>query len=99
MRQNLEASRGLAYAESVEIALAERIGRPEARRLVEAACRRAQSEGRHLKEVLAEGPEALRQLPELDTLFDPGRATRAAERMVDDVLRLHERERARMAAS
>jgi 3-carboxy-cis,cis-muconate cycloisomerase len=99
MRQNLEASRGLAYAEGVEIALAQRIGRPEARRLVEAACRRARSEGRHLKEVLAEGPEALAQLPGLEALFDPDRATRAAERMVDDVLQLHERERARMAAS
>jgi 3-carboxy-cis,cis-muconate cycloisomerase len=99
MRQNLEASRGLAYAEGVEIALAQRIGRPEARRLVEAACRRARSEGRHLKEVLAEGPEALGQLPGLEALFDPGRATRAAERMVDDVLQLHERERARLAAS
>jgi 3-carboxy-cis,cis-muconate cycloisomerase len=99
MRQNLEASSGLVYTEAVEIALAERIGRPDARRRVEAACRRAQSEGRHLKEVLGSDPEALRQLPELEALFDPGRATRAAERMVDDVLQLHERDRARTAAS
>ena len=101
MRQNLEASRGLAYAEAVEIALVPLAGRADARRLVEAACRRAEEEGRHLKDVLASDPEICRQLPELEPLFDPGRATRAAERMVDEVLRLHERERerARLAAS
>ncbi len=101
MSRNLEASRGLVFSEAVETALAGRVGRASARRLVSAACRRAQAEGRHLKELLASEPEIVRHLPaaELEPLFDPHSAVGAAERMVDAVLRLHERERAKPATS
>jgi 3-carboxy-cis,cis-muconate cycloisomerase len=101
MRANLEATRGLVYSEAVEIALAGRVGRQDARRLVEAACRRARSEGRHLKEVLASDREVAPHLPasELEPLFDPLRALGSAERLVDGVLRRHDAARGKPAAS
>jgi 3-carboxy-cis,cis-muconate cycloisomerase len=101
MRANLEATRGLVYSEAVEIALAGRVGRQDARRLVDAACRRARAEGRHLEEVLASDREVAPHLPasELEPLFDPLRALGSAERLVDGVLRRHDAGRGKPAAS
>jgi 3-carboxy-cis,cis-muconate cycloisomerase len=88
MATNLEATRGLVYAEQVEMALAARTGRASARRLVEAACDRARSEALHLREVLAADAEVARHLKaaELEALFDARRALGVAERFVDRVL-------------
>ncbi len=88
MAANLEASRGLVFAEAVEIALAERIGRAAARRLVEDACGQVRARGRHLREVLAGNAEASRHLPadELERLFDPQRQPGATDQLIDRVL-------------
>ena len=56
MRQNLDATHGLIFAEAVSTALADRIGKMPAHMLVEAACKRAQEQNRHLLEVLREEP-------------------------------------------
>jgi 3-carboxy-cis,cis-muconate cycloisomerase/3-oxoadipate enol-lactonase len=91
MEANLHLTRGLVFAEAVQMALAERIGRPAAQELVEAACRRAQGEGRHLQEVLSADPAVGRHLsPDvLAHLFDPRRALGAADRLIDRVLASH----------
>ncbi len=96
MAANLEASRGLVFAEAVEIALAEKTGRAAARRLVEDACRQAQAEGRHLREVLAGEAAVSRQLPagELARLFDPQRRLGATDRLIDRVLATRAAQRA-----
>ena len=88
MSANLEASRGLVFAEAAETALAARVGRAEARRLVEAACRRVQAQGFHLREALAADPEIARQLPpvELAGLFDARRQLGVADRLIDRAL-------------
>jgi 3-carboxy-cis,cis-muconate cycloisomerase len=52
MRQNLDLTGGLVLAESVSMALRERVGRSEAHRLVEAACRRSVEQGRPFREEL-----------------------------------------------
>ena len=91
MAANLEASRGLVFAEGIQLALAKKTGRAHAQRLVEAACRRAQGEGRHLREVLAEDTAVGRDLPsvELERLFDLHRYVSVTGPLIDRVLRRH----------
>jgi len=97
MAANLEATHGLVYAEAVQMAVAEKTGRAAAQRLLEAACRRAQAEGRHLREVLADDPTVERHVPpdELERLLDPRRYVAAAEALVDRVLARHAAARAK----
>jgi 3-carboxy-cis,cis-muconate cycloisomerase len=88
MRENLELTRGLIYAEAVTKALGKKIGRPQAHELLEVACRRAQTEKRHLREVLAQDETINHQLSanELEHLFDPRKYLGAAETFVDWVV-------------
>jgi 3-carboxy-cis,cis-muconate cycloisomerase len=73
MRENLDATHGLVFAEAVTMALAEKIGRAQAHTVLETASRRALSGGLSLREVLAEDDAVRAQLgPEtLDALFVP----------------------------
>lgn len=75
MRQNLEVTGGLLFAENVSLALAPKIGKTEASRFMEAACREALRQGQHLKNYLAEQPLIQQQFTpdELTVLFDPSR--------------------------
>jgi len=88
MRRNLDATHGLIMAEAVSLALGEHIGRSEAHQLVEAACRRAITEGRHLRAVLGEGAEIRQHLPAeaLDRLLDPTHYTGSANAFIDRAL-------------
>lgn len=88
MRANFELTRGLVMAEAVQTALAERLGRLPAHDLVEAACRRALAEGRHLREVLAEEEAVTAALnpTRLDALFDPLGYLGATENFIEAVL-------------
>jgi len=88
MRENIDATRGLVMAEAVTMALAGKIGKHEAHKLVESACRRAVSEGAHLRDVLAREPAVMAQVtPEaLDRLFAPESYLGMAERFVQRVL-------------
>jgi 3-carboxy-cis,cis-muconate cycloisomerase len=56
MRQNLDATHGLIFAEAVSNALANRMGKMPAQMLVEAACKKAQKQNRRLLDVLREEP-------------------------------------------
>src|SRR5262249_31892138 len=73
MRANLEFTHGLIYAEAVTFALSEKLDRGSAHKLVVAACRRSQSEDRHLRDVLASDPTIAKILDanSLSRLFDP----------------------------
>ncbi len=62
MRANVEASGGVLLAESVAMALAERIGKHEAHAAVADACRRAADDGRPLGDVLGDDPRVTRHL-------------------------------------
>lgn len=88
MRSNLEATRGLILAEAVTMALGRHVGRAAAHERVEAACRRAVEQGRHLREVLAEDPQVQRHLSAamLDKLFDPAAYLGSADKLVERVL-------------
>jgi 3-carboxy-cis,cis-muconate cycloisomerase len=88
MRENLEATGGLIYAEAISNALARTIGRAAAHELVESACQRAREEGRHLLEVILSAAGITEHLSreELKSLFDPQLHVRAAARLVDGAL-------------
>ena len=70
MRSNLDATKGVVFAERATILLGEKLGRDVAHRVLEEAARKSVSQGRHLAEILTEMPEvtshidraALRQL-------------------------------------
>ena len=72
MRENLEATNGLIYAEAVSMALGDRLGKLPAHMQVEAACRKAAMEKRHLKDVLREetGLRGYLTPADLESLFD-----------------------------
>jgi 3-carboxy-cis,cis-muconate cycloisomerase len=91
MRENLERTGGLIFAESVQMALSPALGRTAAHGLVEAACRRAQDERRHLQDVLAADPDVVAHLSRerLQALFDPQGGVGLAEALVERVLAAH----------
>ncbi|HUL15584.1 MAG TPA: 3-carboxy-cis,cis-muconate cycloisomerase [Terriglobales bacterium] len=88
MRENLEFTRGLTYSEAVSMVLSEKLGRQPAHERIAAACRRAQTENRHLREILAADPELSALLPpaDLDLLFDPASYLGSADPFIDRVL-------------
>jgi 3-carboxy-cis,cis-muconate cycloisomerase len=88
MRANLELTNGLIYAEAVTFALSKKIDRFAAHRLVEGACRRAQSEQRHLREVLCGDREVgtLLDSKSLHELFEPANYLGSAHRFIEAVL-------------
>lgn len=88
MRQNLDATHGLVLAETVSIALASKLGRQAAHQVVEEACRTAESQCRHLRDVLAADARVTAHLPaaDLSRLLDPEQYLGLAESLVDSVL-------------
>jgi 3-carboxy-cis,cis-muconate cycloisomerase len=73
MRDNLELTHGLVFAEAAQMALAPSLGRDTAHALVARACRRALAEHVHLRDILAGDPDVARVLDRarIDALFDP----------------------------
>ena len=92
MEQNLELTRGLVFAEAVQMALGSALGRLPAHDLVQAAAKRALAEKRALKDVLAADPQVTKHLPpaELARLFDPAQYLGASQAMIDRVLAAHD---------
>jgi 3-carboxy-cis,cis-muconate cycloisomerase len=72
MRANLDATHGLIMAEAMTFALAEKIGKSDAHRLVETASKKAVAERLHLRSVLTNDPR-------VTALLDPGRITQLFE--------------------
>jgi 3-carboxy-cis,cis-muconate cycloisomerase len=73
MRSNLAATRGQIMAEAVSVALAGKLGNPEACRIVEEGIRKAANSKRDLQDVLGEDERVRRclSLGELAKLFEP----------------------------
>ncbi|WP_287497642.1 3-carboxy-cis,cis-muconate cycloisomerase [Pandoraea sp. CB10b_02] len=88
MRANVDITHGLIMAEAVTMALAESMGRLEAHRRVEARCRDAIAQRRHLLDVLREDEAitALLSAEALARLTEPQHYLGAAETFVDRVL-------------
>jgi 3-carboxy-cis,cis-muconate cycloisomerase len=88
MLKNLEATRGLIFAEAVTMALGDRLGKMPAHTLVESACKKARTENRHLKDVLREEQDLQSYLTpaDLDGLFEVRNYLGSAEDFVRRVL-------------
>ena len=89
MRQNIELTRGLVYAEDVSVALATHIGKPRADQAVKLACERARAKQQHLRDVLLSDPGTIEWLDAmtLEQIFRPENALGASNELIDRVLR------------
>lgn len=89
MRDNIDAGLGLTHSQSVLLALVDSgLSRDEAYRLVQEAAMKAQSEKRHLREVVSSDKEFATVHSQLDQLFDETRMLQHAGRAVDAVAHL-----------
>jgi 3-carboxy-cis,cis-muconate cycloisomerase len=88
MRANLEATRGLIMAEAVAFALAAKIGKQEAHRIVEEVSRKAAAAKRDLQDVLREDDRVKLSLSvgELAKLFEPMGYQGAAQTFIDRIV-------------
>jgi 3-carboxy-cis,cis-muconate cycloisomerase len=91
MRRNLKITQGLILAEAASMALAKYLGKEAAHELVEAACRSAVAEKKHLRDVLAVDARVAKHLSaaDLDRLFDPANYTGLAAKLVERALAQH----------
>ena len=89
MKRNLDATHGLIFAEAVSMALAARIGKADAHKVVEEASKKACASGTHFREVLAGEKVVAKHLSaaELDRLFTPENYLGAAGEFVDRVVK------------
>lgn len=88
MRGNLDMGGGLLLAESLTMALARRVGRPEAYRLVQAAVARVREEGTTLREA-AMADEQIRAVvteDEIDQALDPAGYLGSTDAFIDRAL-------------
>ena len=88
MLRNLEGSQGLIFAEAIAMALADRIGKSEAHRIVEDASKKATRERKHLREILSaeEAVTSLIPATELAKIFEPMNYIGVADQFIDRVI-------------
>src|SRR5450755_1795771 len=88
MQANLDATHGLIMAEAVTMALAGKIGKSEAHHLMEAASKKAVSEKKHLRDILAKDPKvtALLSADKLAKLFEPMAYQGVSQALIDRLL-------------
>src|SRR5438477_3416033 len=88
MRVNLDATGGLIMAEAVTFALAEKIGKSEAHRLIEEACKKAVAVKQHLRDVLSAEPKITSHLgaEQLAKLFEPMAYQGISQTLIDRLL-------------
>lgn len=95
MRANLDRTRGQVMAEAVKMALAERLGGPEAHALVERACASAMRDNGHLRDAIAAEPRAAAVLSraDLERLFAPGAYLGVSQELIDRAIAVQGRSR------
>ena len=88
MRENLELTKGLIFAEAITAALGETNGRSQARELIDAASERAIKEKRHLRDVINDDQKIAKHLSadELDKLFDARNYNGSSSDFIDRVI-------------
>lgn len=88
MRANLDSTHGLVMAEAVSMALAEKAGKSDAHRIVEAASRKAIETRKHLRDVLSKDARVTAHLDtnKLKSLFEPMSYQGASQALIDRLL-------------
>lgn len=89
MAENLEKTGGLILAEAVQMAIGARLGRGPAHEILDAACRRAVQEKRHLRDILQSTPAvtAVLSTAEINRLLDPRGYLGVTQDFIDRALR------------
>jgi 3-carboxy-cis,cis-muconate cycloisomerase len=86
MRANLGETRGRIMAEAVAFALAAKVGKEEAHRILEEGSRQATATKRDLQDVLSEDERVKLSVGELARLFDPAGYQGAAQTLIDRII-------------
>jgi 3-carboxy-cis,cis-muconate cycloisomerase len=88
MRENLELTKGLIFAEAITTALGEKISRSHARELIDAAGERAIKDQRHLRDVINDDQKIAEHLAggQLDKLFDARNYAGTSSAFIDAVI-------------
>jgi 3-carboxy-cis,cis-muconate cycloisomerase len=88
MRENLELTKGLIFAEAITAALGEKISRSQARELIDAASAQTIKEKLHLRDVINDDQKIAKHLSadQLDHLFDARNYTGTSSEFIDRVL-------------
>ncbi len=88
MSANLDMTGGLIMAESLTMALAPHLGRPEAQRIVKALCDRAASSGVRLHQAALEEAQVhtILSLEEIDKALDPGNYLGSTDAFINQAL-------------
>jgi 3-carboxy-cis,cis-muconate cycloisomerase len=88
---NLDVTQGLLMAEAVVMALAPKLGREPARRLLEQSCRKATAAGLPLRAILSAESKItdLLSVQELDLLLEPSHYLGSADRFITAALQRH----------
>jgi len=85
MRQNIELTQGLIFAETVALALAETQGKQTAHDTIKTACQQVISTGQNLRLVLEEMNLGF-STQELDQFFQPEKAIGSSLEIIDEIL-------------
>lgn len=88
MKENLAMTRGLIMAESLTMVLATRIGRPEAYRIVQEACKRVIGSDKDLRQAVLEDAQVSKLLSpeEIDHALDPSKYLGSTDVFIDRAL-------------
>lgn len=88
MHHNIECTHGLIMAEAVMMALAPHLGRLNAHHVVEAACKTAVAEQKHLKDIISQVDEVKQYFnaSQLDEIFKPESYLGNIQDQIDAVL-------------
>ncbi|HEY4324047.1 MAG TPA: 3-carboxy-cis,cis-muconate cycloisomerase [Mucilaginibacter sp.] len=87
MRNNLELTNGLIFAESVSQALSGTMSKTAAHELVEQWCLRAKEDGRHLKEIIMEDSVIKESVKgKIDHIFNPLNSMGMCNEFIDRIL-------------
>ena len=88
MRANLDLSGGLVMAEALTLALAEQLGRSEARRIVQEVCDLARTDGSSLRQAAHDNPRisAAMSSDAIDQALDPATYLGSADALIDRAL-------------
>ncbi|HZO71994.1 MAG TPA: 3-carboxy-cis,cis-muconate cycloisomerase [Ktedonobacteraceae bacterium] len=94
MSANLDLTHGLVMAEALTMALSPHVGRPDAYRIVQDACKHATTSGIHLRQAAMQDAQvrALLSPEEFDHALDPGRYLGSTDAFIDRALEAYHRE-------
>ncbi len=93
MKANLDASGGLLLSESLSMALAHKVGRPEAFRIVQSIGKQSSGSGKTLRQVALEDDEVRTALSpeEIEAALDPARYLGSTNAFIDRALATYAR--------